>query len=201
MKFQSTAKFITTVTLAIGIPFGTVNTAAAQDIALTTPQLTQQNLGEISNNAAIPDTIGQAHTLTHVHSMLEFTNFSELENDNLTFLAPRDSSFWEAENFTKLMTDAPYALDILKSHTIGQSISYDALLSEIKNSDTGYVFKVNLNGDKLSFSRDGKHINITDHLGQVAQITSPDIEQKNGYIHVVNQVLSSASNLQLDANS
>ncbi len=77
---------------------------------------------------------------------------------------------------------------ILTYHVISGKIDAKELRKMIKKGGGSYV-ATTLEGGKLTFTDDGKIIKITDEKGGTAMITTADVFQSNGVIHVIDSVL------------
>src|SRR5579875_271620 len=77
---------------------------------------------------------------------------------------------------------------ILTYHVVPGKYDSKRLMKEIKKG--GGTFKVKtVEGDELSFSMDGKMIKVTDDKGGSADVTTADVYQSNGVVHVIDTVL------------
>jgi uncharacterized surface protein with fasciclin (FAS1) repeats len=77
---------------------------------------------------------------------------------------------------------------ILTYHVIAGKISSKELKKMIKKGGGTYSAKT-LEGGSLTFTMDGDNIKITDEKGGTALITTADVFQSNGVIHVIDSVL------------
>lgn len=77
---------------------------------------------------------------------------------------------------------------ILTAHVVAGKISGADLKSMIKDGGGKATLKT-VSGDKLVASMKGKSIILTDESGGTSKITTADVNQSNGVIHVVNNVL------------
>ena len=77
---------------------------------------------------------------------------------------------------------------ILTYHVVAGNISSKDLKSWIKKGKGSYV-ATTVEGGKLTFTEDMGKIKITDEKGGSAWITTADVFQSNGVIHVVDTVL------------
>ena len=77
---------------------------------------------------------------------------------------------------------------ILTYHVVSGTYDAKKLMHEIKKSKGS--FQVNtVQGEPLTFSLDGKMIKITDAKGGTAMVTTADVFQSNGVVHVIDTVL------------
>lgn len=78
---------------------------------------------------------------------------------------------------------------ILTYHVVPGKYDFMALASEIKKHD-GKTELSTVSGGKLKFMMNGKHnINVMDESGNTASISTYDVYQSNGVIHVIDTVL------------
>ena len=77
---------------------------------------------------------------------------------------------------------------ILTYHVVAGKISSKELKKMIKKGGGTYTAK-SLEGGSLTFTMDGANIKITDEKGGTALITTADVFQSNGVIHVIDTVL------------
>lgn len=82
----------------------------------------------------------------------------------------------------------PMLTSILTYHVIAGKIDSNTLMDWIKNSGGTYTAKT-LQGGELKFSMMGKMIMLTDEKGNMAHVTIKDVYQKNGVIHVIDNVV------------
>ena len=77
---------------------------------------------------------------------------------------------------------------ILTYHVVPGKITSKELKSWIKKGHGTYV-ATTVQGGKLTFTMDGMGIKVTDEKGGSAMITTADVMQSNGVIHVIDTVL------------
>lgn len=77
---------------------------------------------------------------------------------------------------------------ILTYHVVAGHITSKELMKWIKKGNGTYV-ATTVEGGKLTFTMEGGKIKITDEKGGSAWITTPDVMQSNGVIHVIDTVL------------
>lgn len=81
---------------------------------------------------------------------------------------------------------------VLNAHVIAGRLDLATLTSDIEKSGGKYKMTT-VGGDELFAEMVGKSIYIVDESGDAAEITSADVEQSNGLIHAVSNVLLPAS--------
>ena len=200
-------KKLLSATATLTILFATSAPSLANNVEQIAPEYTPQNIGVISKDSTILEGLSAANTLKQVEAAVKSTELANLlsQSTSYTIFAPRDSAFWKVSNDTyqELMSPSgtPELTSLLKAHTIEGSVNYTALEQKIQSSTTGSASKQTLSGDTLTFKIDGKYITVTDKYGASAVITRPNIEQKNGFIHVINQVLTTEAEITLTASS
>lgn len=78
---------------------------------------------------------------------------------------------------------------VLTYHVLAGDYSFDDIATAIKKGG-GKVTMKTVQGAILTFSMNGKHnIVVTDESGNTASITTYDVSQSNGVIHVIDTVL------------
>lgn len=77
---------------------------------------------------------------------------------------------------------------ILTYHVVPGKIDAKMLLKMIKKNGGSYQAKT-VQGEMLTFSVDGGMIKITDAKGGTAMVTTADVFQSNGVVHVIDTVL------------
>ena len=109
-----------------------------------------------------------------------------------TVFAPVNAAFDALSAGTVEGLLAPEAKDqltaVLTYHVIPGDIHAADLVKAI--NDAGGEYKAaTVQGGELTFSLDGDAVKITDANGGVATVTTADVDQSNGVIHVVDTVL------------
>ncbi len=77
---------------------------------------------------------------------------------------------------------------ILTYHVVAGKIDSKMLLKLIKKNGGSYQAKT-VQGEPLTFSVDGGMVKITDAKGGTAMVTTADVYQSNGVVHVIDTVL------------
>lgn len=79
--------------------------------------------------------------------------------------------------------------NILTYHVLAGKYDFNALAAEIKKGKGTATLKT-VSGQMLTFTMNGEHnITITDEKGNKANISIYDVNQSNGVIHVIDEVL------------
>ena len=109
-----------------------------------------------------------------------------------TVFAPTDDAFAKLPAGTVdtlVKPENKATLDkILTYHVVAGDITSHDLKKWIKKGNGSYV-ATTVEGGKLTFTMDMGKIKITDEKGGSAWITTADVKQSNGEIHVINSVL------------
>ncbi len=109
-----------------------------------------------------------------------------------TVFAPTDEAFGELPKGTvsSLMKPAnkKKLVSVLTYHVVPGKHSGAELLMEAKKHGGKYMLKT-VNGETLTVVPYGKGIAVKDKHGDTAVVTTADVNQSNGVIHVVNHVL------------
>lgn len=77
---------------------------------------------------------------------------------------------------------------ILTYHVVAGKIDSKMLVKMIKKNGGSYQAKT-VQGDMLTFALDGGKVKITDAKGGTAMVTTADVFQSNGVVHVIDTVL------------
>ena len=109
-----------------------------------------------------------------------------------TVFAPTDDAFAKLPDGTVANLVKPEnkatLVKILEYHVIAGKITSKELIKAIRKGGGTYSAKT-LEGDSLTFSLDGGKVKITDDKGGSAYVTTADVIQSNGVIHVIDSVL------------
>ena len=109
-----------------------------------------------------------------------------------TVFAPTDDAFGKLPAGTVDTLVKPESKDqltkILTYHVVPGSYDSKKLKKEIKKNAGSLKLKT-VEGDSLTFALSGANITVTDDKGGTANITTADVYQSNGVIHVIDTVL------------
>lgn len=78
--------------------------------------------------------------------------------------------------------------NILTYHVLSGEFTSGEIVEAIKKGGGTATFKA-VNGEELKAVMDGKNVRLMDKSGTSATVTTADVKQSNGVIHVVNTVL------------
>lgn len=187
MKLGSTRKALLAIALTTTLATGASTFAAFAsnpDVG-GAPMLEEKNIIENAVNSPIHTTLvaavkaaGLVDTLTTPGPFTVFapTNdaFSKLPDGTVdTLLKPENK-----DTLTKVLT----------AHVVAGKISAADLVEKIKAHGGRFNFNT-VSGDALTAALKGNHVYIFDESGGAALVTIADVNQSNGVIHVVNDVL------------
>jgi len=109
-----------------------------------------------------------------------------------TVFAPTDTAFsyLPAETTSSLMQDEnKEALQkVLTAHVVAGTVTSSDLVGLIQSGGGSYS-ATTVSGDTLMFFISGEDVKVSDENGMVATVTTADVMQSNGVVHVVNSVL------------
>lgn len=77
---------------------------------------------------------------------------------------------------------------VLTCHVVGAEVMSEALVGLINDGGGSYQVET-LGGCMLQASLDGGEVKLEDERGRVATVTIADVDQSNGVIHVVDEVI------------
>jgi uncharacterized surface protein with fasciclin (FAS1) repeats len=109
-----------------------------------------------------------------------------------TVLAPTDTAFAALPAGTVETLLKPENKDtlvkILTCHVIAGNVMAKDVMSMVK-ADGGSHTVTTVGGCKVTFTTSGGKVYVTDEKGGRAQVTTANVRQSNGVIHVINKVL------------
>jgi uncharacterized surface protein with fasciclin (FAS1) repeats len=181
----------TLITLMAGIAlavttFGSMTASAQTDPTVGgAPMYANKNIIENAVNSPIHKTLVAAVKAAGLVETLEGPG-------PFTVFAPTDDAFAKlpagtVDNLVKPENKATLT-KILTYHVIAGKISSKELIKAIKKGGGTYSAKT-LEGGSLTFTLDGGKVKITDEKGGTAYVTTADVFQSNGVIHVIDSVL------------
>ncbi|MBV0914196.1 fasciclin domain-containing protein [Rhodobacteraceae bacterium ASV31] len=113
-----------------------------------------------------------------------------------TVFAPTDDAFGKLPDGTVETLVMPENKDmlteILTCHVIGAAAMSDAIGGMIADDNGAHPVET-LGGCTLTARMDGDMITLTDEQGNVATVTTADVKQSNGVIHVIDTVMLPAA--------
>ena len=77
---------------------------------------------------------------------------------------------------------------VLTYHVVAGNLDSKALMEKVKMGN-GSAMLTTVQGEQLTVMQKGKHLEVKDTKGNIAMVTIKDVYQKNGVIHVVDNVL------------
>ena len=109
-----------------------------------------------------------------------------------TVFAPTNDAFGKLPAGTVDTLTQPENKDqlskILTYHVVPGKIDSKTLVKLIKKNGGSYA-ATTVQGEKLTFTLDGGSVKITDAKGGTATVTTADVYQSNGVVHVIDAVL------------
>lgn len=110
----------------------------------------------------------------------------------ITVFAPTDAAFGRLADGAvgRLLDPAnrPELLKVLHYHVVPGAITLSDLKARVRNAG-GRVQLTTVEGDALVATSDGSAVALTDANGNTSYVETPDVQQRNGIVHVVNGVL------------
>jgi len=149
---------------------------------------------EMSSNETIVENASAADNLTTLVALVKQAQLVDTLSGPgpFTVFAPTDDAFSmvpEATRNSLMMDENRAALqNVLTYHVLGSRLTADDLMFNVERNG-GSFETTTVNGQKLRFFvTDGK-LKMADGRGRVATVTTGDVMQSNGVVHVVNSVL------------
>lgn len=183
--YDTPPKSITTVT---------AQTDAAETKSMMADDTTTSTSTSTSSGVNIMETANAAENLTTLAALLNQAGLAETLSGpgSFTVFAPSDTAFSLLPEATRegLKTDANRAKlqNILKNHVLPSRLTADDLLFNIERN--GGSFKTTtIEGVELRFFASGDTVKMSDGRGYVSTVTTADLDQSNGVIHIINSVL------------
>ncbi|MER0239477.1 fasciclin domain-containing protein [Fulvimarina sp. MAC8] len=109
-----------------------------------------------------------------------------------TVFAPTDAAFGKVPSSTVSMLMDPANKDqltkVLTAHVVAGDMSAGKILARA-NANGGQYAMQTVSGDTITAMPEGQGLAIVDENGGKAIVTIADVDQSNGVIHVVNNVL------------
>ncbi len=114
-------------------------------------------------------------------------------NGPFTVFAPTNEAFSKLPAGTldslNLLANKDELVDLLTYHVVAGKLTSRDLALAVARAD-GKATITTVEGDELTISiNESKNLQITDSKGNVALVTMFDVEQSNGVVHVINNVL------------
>jgi uncharacterized surface protein with fasciclin (FAS1) repeats len=140
-----------------------------------------QNASEASNLTTLVSAVKQADLVDTLNGAGPFTVFAPTNTAFKELPSGTVDNLMKPDEKTKLK-------EILTYHVVKGKYDSDRLLADIKLHKGKLELKT-VEGADLIFISDGGKIKIEDAKGNKADITTPNVEQKNGVVHVIDRVL------------
>ena len=170
----------------------TLGTAAlAESHAMTNPQVGGADM--FSDKTIVENAVNSPIHTTLVAAVTQAGLVDTLNSEGpFTVFAPTDEAFGmiAADSLNALMMDENKAqlAQILTCHVVSANAMSDAIAGMI--ADDGGMHPVpTVGGCTLQAKMDGDKITLTDENGREATVTTADVMQSNGVIHVIDRVL------------
>jgi uncharacterized surface protein with fasciclin (FAS1) repeats len=130
-----------------------------------------------ATSADLAETL-RANGIESIAGIVDQVDVSEVFGDEFTFFAPNDDAFTTlgAEQTADLLTDPARILDVLRNHTLADTVTASELAGmETVETEAGETISVTTDGDVVQ-------------LGDVTVVTT-DLEVGGGVVHVVDGFL------------
>ena len=114
------------------------------------------------------------------------------ESGPVTVFAPTDAAFGRLAGgaVQQLLDPAnrPALVKVLRYHVVPGAITLDDLRARVRHAG-GRLQLTTVAGEPLVASSDGAALALTDANGNTSYVETPDVQQRDGIVHVVNGVL------------
>ena len=183
----TTAALALTMTLAIG------NTANAQMMAKKEKTVMVGGAAMYPSKNIIENAVNSKDHTTLVAAVKAAGLVETLESKGpFTVFAPTNAAFAKLPAGTVETLVKPEnketLVKILTYHVVPGKISSQDLMKMIKKNKGMYMAKT-VQGEELTFWMKGSNLYVKDAKGNSAKITTADVNQSNGVIHVIDTVL------------
>jgi uncharacterized surface protein with fasciclin (FAS1) repeats len=107
-----------------------------------------------------------------------------------TVFAPTNDAFAKVPSatLTAVGNDKALLTKVLTYHVVAGKLDAAAIIAKIKAGGGKAMLKT-VNGEDLTASLDGSSVILTDAKGGKATVTTADVYQSNGVVHVIDSVL------------
>ncbi|WP_407496117.1 fasciclin domain-containing protein [Pseudooceanicola sp. MF1-13] len=150
------------------------------------PMLEEKNIIENAVNSPIHTTLVAAVQAADLVETLQgegpFTVFAPVNDAFAALPAGTVDTLLKPENKAMLQK-------VLTAHVVAGDWSAQDIINAARSSRDGFYHFNAVSGDALSAKVVGSNVYIFDESGNAAKVTTADVNQSNGVIHVVNSVL------------
>lgn len=175
---------------ALALVSGTVMSVSAQDMQ-DNPMVGGQPM--LATQDIVDNAVNSADHTTLVAAVQAAELVDALKGEGpLTVFAPTNAAFAKLPEGTVETLLEPENLETLQTiltyHVVAGALDREAILAELADNDT--VELETLSGGTLTASLNGpSNVILTDAQGNTAEISTYDVYQSNGVIHVITSVL------------
>jgi uncharacterized surface protein with fasciclin (FAS1) repeats len=136
----------------------------------------------VQENIAQSPSFSMMTTILNNEVLAKYLNAEEM----VTIFVANNASFLALEEATRnsLLADTQRLTQLVKFHTIPGRVDRNAIEKAISTTG-GIAYFITLNGEKLSATKKGKVLTISDSEGNTAIIKATDFYHKNGFFHMV----------------
>jgi uncharacterized surface protein with fasciclin (FAS1) repeats len=195
VKTDTTSTKTTTSTRSSTLQSGSTNTAGSQDTLKKVVKAKVVGGAEMLPTKDIVDNASKSKTLTTLVEAIKTTGLTDtLKTEGpFTVFAPTNDAFAKLPPGTldslKKSADKEKFEDVVEYHVVpGKLTSRDLAVAVARGNGTASLTTVE--GDVLNVSiNEEKNLQISDANGNIALVTMFDVEQSNGIVHVINNVL------------
>jgi uncharacterized surface protein with fasciclin (FAS1) repeats len=145
-------------------------------------------------NKTIVENASKAHNLTTLVAAVKAAGLVETLSGAgpFTVFAPTNAAFAKlpagtVDNLLKPENKATLT-SVLTYHVVAGHLDASDLMEDIKDGGGKATLKT-VQGEPLTAMVKGKHIYLTDAKGGMAEVTTANVEQSNGVVHIIDHVL------------
>ena len=176
------------------MPSQSMETATTETMTVQTEPTSSEMRGAEIKGENIMEAVSSLENLSTLVTLINQAQLAETLSapGSFTVLAPSNAAFsaLPAETREKLMMDANRSTlqNILNNHVLPSRLTADDLLFNIERN--GGSFKTTtIEGVELRFFSSGDKVKMSDGRGYVSTVTTANLDQSNGIIHVISSVL------------
>lgn len=164
-------------------------------IFITVMSIPATGFAQMAANKTITQNIAASASHTYLSANLKASGLSSTLSGKgpFTVFAPTDAAFKSSSVVT--LSKSPAGLDksnlqeLLTYHIVAGNLDTKAISASIK-AGNGKAVVTTLQGAKLTLTIEGGKLIVTDAKGNRSAVSTQDVEQSNGVVHVIGAILA-----------